>query len=75
MNVPSPLRKQFAVYAAAGFHAVEIKPAKGSHFKVIFAEFATPQIVTTHASPNALKHNLSRFRNRADAAQEKLRTA
>lgn len=66
MDIPRALRKQLAYYAQEGFNVVEIKPAAGSHVKVIFAQFTEPQILTKNINePRALKNNLARFRRLA----------
>lgn len=63
MNIPRVLREQIKAYEREGFHAVAVEPRAGSHFKVVFAEFIEPQILTKNASdPRALKNNIARFR-------------
>ena len=65
-------RKQLLDYERAGFHVVELNMGrgKGSHAKVIFAEFSTPQFLTTHINdPRAMKNNIARFKRLA--AEEK----
>lgn len=70
MDIPRGLRKQLAYYSKAGFDAVEIKHAAGSHVKVIFAQFTEPQILTRNIDePRALKNNLARFRRLAKEQQ------
>ena len=70
MNVPTALRKQIKAYEAAGFHPVAIEPRAGAHFKVTFAEFEQPQIITKNAScPHAIKNNIARYRQLARSTQ------
>lgn len=71
MDIPRALRKQLAYYSKEGFDAVEIKPAAGSHVKVIFAQFTEPQILTKNIDePRSLKNNLARFRRLAKEQHE-----
>lgn len=70
MNIPTVLRKQIKAYEAAGFHPVAIEPRAGSHFKVVFAEFEQPQIISRSAScPRAIKNNIARYRQLARTSQ------
>jgi len=63
MNVPRVLREQVKEYERAGFHVVACEPRSGSHFKVWFAEFKEPQIVTKNSSdPRALKNNIAHYK-------------
>ena len=71
MDIPRALRKQLAYYAQEGFDAVEIKPAAGSHVKVVFAQFTEPQILTRNMKePRALKNNIARFRRLAKEQEQ-----
>lgn len=63
MEIPRALRQQVKEYEKAGFHVVACEPRSGSHFKLVFAEFPDPQIVTKNAhDPRALKNNIARYR-------------
>lgn len=63
MNVPRVLREQVKEYERAGFHVINVEPRIGSHFKVWFAEFSEPQIVTKNGSdPRALKNNIAHYK-------------
>lgn len=67
MKYPRALREQLKNYEAHGFHAVSVEPRAGSHFKVVFAEFAEPQFLTKNVGcPRAVRNNLSRFRALAE---------
>lgn len=66
MNIPRVLREQVKEYERAGFHVIDVEPRSGSHFKVWFAEFAEPQIVTKNALDwRALKNNIARYKRLA----------
>ena len=66
MNIPRVLREQLKVYEREGFHPLTVEQRAGSHFKVVFAEFSEPQILTKNAGePRALKNNIARFRKLA----------
>lgn len=68
MHVPKPLFKQIKLYEANGFHAVEITPRAGSHWRVRFREFTEPQFITKNGSdPRALKNNIARFKRLANS--------
>lgn len=72
MTPPRVLRDQLAFYERHGFHAVDFESAKGSHFKVKFAEFGEPQFLSKNVGcPRALRNNVSRFRQLAAKAGEK----
>ena len=63
MNLPKTIRKQADAYRAAGFHIVEVEHRAGSHFKVRFAEFATPIVLTANVGdPRAIKNNVALLR-------------
>ena len=63
MKVPQVLRKQIVEYEKAGFHVVDVEPRSGSHFKITFAEFPQPQIITKNGSDwRAIKNNVSAYR-------------
>lgn len=63
MKVPQVLRKQVVEYEKAGFHVVDVEARSGSHFKITFAEFPTPQIITKNGSDSrAIKNNLAAYR-------------
>lgn len=63
MNVPRVLREQVKEYERAGFHVIDVEPRSGSHFKVWFAEFDTPQIITKNAVDwRALKNNIAHYK-------------
>ena len=63
MKVPQYLRKQVIEYEKAGFHAINVEARSGSHFKITFAEFSTPQIITKNGSDwRAIKNNLALYR-------------
>jgi len=65
MQVPRVLREQIRAYEKAGFHVVECKPANGAHFKLRFAEFPEPQVVTKNMNdPRALKNNIAHFKRK-----------
>ena len=73
MSIPRVLREQLKVYEREGFHAIAVEPRSGSHFKVVFAEFSEPQILTKNAGdPRALKNNIARFRKLAREQGEKV---
>ena len=70
MNIPKVLREQVKEYERAGFHVIDVEPRSGSHFKLRFAEFAEPQIVTKNLLDwRAIKNNIARYRR---LAKEKL---
>lgn len=72
MKVPQVLRKQIVEYEKAGFHVVDIEPRNGAHFKVVFAEFPQPQIVTKSATDwRAIKNNLSLYRRLKEEKESK----
>lgn len=63
MKVPQCLRKQVIEYEKSGFHVIDVEARSGSHFKVTFAEFPTPQIITKNGSDwRAIKNNLALYR-------------
>ena len=63
MNVPRVLREQVKAYEKAGFHVTDVEPRNGSHFRLRFAEFDEPQIVTKNITdPRALKNNISHYK-------------
>lgn len=63
MDIPRVLRAQIKTYERNGFTTVRVEARSGSHFKVWFAEFDEPQIVTKNAvDPRALKNNIARFK-------------
>lgn len=63
MNIPRVLREQVKEYERAGFHVVNVEPRNGSHFKLWFAEFSEPQIVTKNAVDwRALKNNIAHYK-------------
>jgi hypothetical protein len=63
VKVPQCLRKQVIEYEKAGFHAIDVETRSGSHFKITFAEFPTPQIITKSGSDwRAIKNNLAVYR-------------
>lgn len=66
MKLPQGLRSQLREYEKAGFHVVDCQPASGSHFKMRFAEFSEPQVVSRNLTDKrALKNNIARFRRLA----------
>jgi len=72
MKVPQCLRKQILEYEKAGFHVVDLENRSGSHFKITFAEFPTPQIITKNGSdPRAIKNNLASYRRQLKEHEEK----
>lgn len=72
MIIPQCLREQAKLYAAHGFHIIEVTPRAGSHFKVIFAEFSEPQFLSKNVGdPRAFKNNIARFRGLMKDQQEK----
>lgn len=67
MKTPRVLRAQVREYEKAGFHVVECVPCNGAHFKLRFAEFSEPQVVTKNLSdPRSIKNNLARYRRARD---------
>ena len=63
MKVPQYLRKQVVEYERAGFHVIDVENRSGSHFKITFAEFPTPQIITKNGSDGrAINNNLAMYR-------------
>ena len=63
VNVPKHLRKQVIEYEKAGFHPIDVEARSGSHFKITFAEFPDPQIITKNGSDwRAIKNNLAVYR-------------
>lgn len=63
MNTPRVLREQVKEYERAGFHVIACEPRNGAHFKLWFAEFSEPQIVTKNALDwRALKNNITRYK-------------
>ena len=63
MNIPRVLHQQIKEYAKAGFHVVKWEARSGSHFKLWFAEFDTPQIVTKNCHDvRAMKNNIAQYR-------------
>ena len=68
MNIPRVLREQVKEYERAGFHVIDVEPRSGAHFKLWFAEFDEPQIVTKNIPHiRALLNNISRYRRLAAA--------
>ena len=66
MRVPRALREQLKAYEAQGFHPVKIEQRAGSHFKVVFAEFSAPQIISKNLGDSrALLNNITRYRRLA----------
>jgi hypothetical protein len=71
MKVPQCLRKQILEYEKAGFHVIDLETRSGSHFKITFAEFPTPQIITKNGSdPRAIKNNLASYRRQLKEHEE-----
>ena len=71
MNIPRAIREQVKEYEKAGFHVVQVEPRSGSHFKVWFAEFSEPQIVTKNVLEwRSLKNNIARYRRLARGENE-----
>lgn len=63
MEYPKALRCQLKHYEAHGFTPIDAEPKAGSHWKVRFAEFTQPQIVTAcKTDPRGWKNNLARYR-------------
>lgn len=63
MNIPRVLREQVKEYEKAGFHVVACEPRNGAHFKLRFAEFTEPQIVTKNAcDPRSVKNNIAHYK-------------
>jgi len=72
MKVPQCLRKQILEYEKAGFHVIDLENRSGSHFKITFAEFPTPQIITKNGSdPRAIKNTLAADRRDMKEHDEK----
>ena len=66
MNIPRVLREQVKEYERAGFHVINVEPRNGAHFKLWFAEFSEPQIVTKNAcDPRSMKNNIAHYRRLA----------
>ena len=66
MNIPRAIRGQVKEYEKAGFHVQQVEPRSGSHFKIWFAEFTEPQIVTKNVLEwRSLKNNIARYRRLA----------
>ena len=71
MNIPRAIREQVKEYEKAGFHVQQVEPRSGSHFKIWFAEFTEPQIVTKNALEwRSLKNNIARYRRLARGENE-----
>ena len=71
MDIPRAIREQVKEYEKAGFHVIQCEPRSGSHFKVWFAEFSEPQIVTKNAFEwRSLKNNIARYRRLARGEKE-----
>lgn len=67
MNIPRVLREQAKFYASKGFNIIEVEPRDGSHFRVRFAEFDQPQILTKNChDPRAMLNNLAAYRRLKD---------
>lgn len=65
LKIPKPLRMQVREYERAGFHVIECAPCSGAHFKLRFAEFSEPQIVTKNLTdPRSIKNNLASYRRK-----------
>jgi hypothetical protein len=63
MNIPRVLREQAKEYERAGFHIINIEPRNGAHFKVWFAEFDEPQIITKNVNSwRSIKNNISHYK-------------
>ena len=66
MNIPRAIREQVKEYEKAGFHVIACEPRSGAHFKIWFAEFPEPQIVTKNILEwRSLKNNIARYRRLA----------
>ena len=71
MDIPRAIREQVKEYEKAGFHVIQCEPRSGSHFKVWFAEFSEPQIVTKNVLEwRSLKNNIARYRRLARGEKE-----
>lgn len=71
MNIPRVLRKQLQYYEAAGFTVRDVEPSRGSHFRVWFNQFSSPQFLTINASePRAIKNNIARFKRLCKGASK-----
>lgn len=63
MKPPRALRKQLSEYAKQGFHAIQCEPRSGAHFKVWFAEFSEPQILTKNVvESHSMQNNIAKFK-------------
>ena len=72
MNTPRCLHEQLKEYTKAGFHVVKWEARSGAHFKIWFAEFETPQIITKNCNePRSMKNNIARYKRLAAAQREK----
>lgn len=63
MNIPRILREQVKEYERAGFHVVKWEHRKGGHWKLWFAEFEQPQIVTQNMNSwRCMKNTIAAYR-------------
>jgi hypothetical protein len=66
MNIPRVIREQVKEYSKAGFHVIDYEPRSGAHFKVWFAEFDEPQIITKNLMGwRSIKNNIAHYRRLA----------
>lgn len=71
MHIPRRFRGQITEYEKAGFHVTHFEHAKGSHAKVIFAEFPGTQTLSANMGcPRNLRNSIARFRKFAEATKE-----
>jgi hypothetical protein len=71
MHIPRRFREQILEFERNGFHVISFEHAKGSHAKVVFAEFPGKQIIS--ANPGCvrnIKNSIARFRKFAAEAKE-----
>jgi hypothetical protein len=71
-DIPTRLRKQFAIYRSKGFDVERIEQG-GRHYKVWFRQFPEMQIVTANEEDwRGIKNSLARFKRLAQAHKERM---